>query len=189
MSDLQRQHNILLYRLEFSYQEESGATIYETRNDYFLTNPSDEDQYHRQSRFALLGAYRKVVPRVRLDVDCTADDETMDIECNIFHPQKETVAIMTRFSLLLDPSMDDGSDNRILPTFYSQNYLTLLPRESSSLLVKTTKEQKKTWTCLPDGYVGVGTSKRGGFFLMISVDGWNVEQKTVLIRCNSGTIV
>lgn len=186
-SDLQRQHNILLYRLEFSYQDESGATIYETRNDYYLTDPSDEDQHH-QSRFALLGAYRKVIPKVRLDVACTADDEMMDIECNIFHPQKETVAIMTRFSLLLDPSMDDGSDYRILPTFYSQNYITLLPRDSSSLLVKTAKDQKKTWWCLPDGYVGVGTSKRGGFFLVVSIDGWNVEQKTVLIRCNSGAI-
>ena len=182
--ELQRHHNILLYRMELSFQEKGGSAIYEARNDYYLTDPSDND--HRQSRYALLGAFRKVVPRVRLDVACTVvNNDSMDIECTVDHSQKDTLAIMTRFTLVLDPSMADGSENRILPTFYSQNYITLLPRESSKpITVKTTKEQKQTWTCLPDGYIGVGTNKRGGFFLMLSVDGWNIEEKTVLIECN-----
>ena len=173
--------NILLYRMEVFYRNEYDSIIHNTRNDYYLTDPSVGSE--SQSRYALLGAYRKVLPRVRLQVSCAADDDSMDIMCKVDHLQKETIGIMTRFALVLDPSMSDGSDNRILPSFYSQNYITLLPGDSSYVKINTTNEQKQTWTCLPDGYIGVGTRKRGGFFLMVSVDGWNVEQSTILIGC------
>ncbi|KAL7499273.1 hypothetical protein ACHAWT_006894 [Skeletonema menzelii] len=173
--------NILLYRIEVGYKDERDSTIHSTRNDYYLTDPSIGS--HSQSRYALLGAYRKVMQRVRLEVTCTAEADSMDIACKVDHLQKETIAIMARFTLVLDPSMPDESDNRILPSFYSQNYITLLPGESSNVSINATKEQKETWTCLPDGYVGVGTRKRGGFFLMVSVDGYNVAQQTVLISC------
>lgn len=174
--------NILLYRMEIFYKEVTSSAINKARNDYYLTDPCDRG-HRRQSRYALLGAFRKVVPRVRIDVACIADD-LMNIECTAVHSQKDTVAMMTRFVLVLDPNMSDGSDNRILPSFFSENYINLLPGESSNINIKTTNYQKETWTCLPDGYVGVGTSKNGGFFLMVSVDGWNIEDKTVLIGCN-----
>lgn len=173
--------NILLYRMEVFYPDEKDSAINNARNDYYLTDPSVGS--HSQSRYAMLGAFRKVVPRVRLEVACNASVGSMDIECTIVHSQKDTVAIMTRFTLVLDPAEPDGSDNRILPSFYSRNYITLLPGESSNVIIKTTNEHKKTWMCLPDGYIGVGTSKRGGFFLMVAIDGWNVENKTFLIGC------
>jgi mannosylglycoprotein endo-beta-mannosidase len=173
--------NILMYRMELFCNDEEDFAIDKARNDYYLTDPYLGSQ--SQSRYALLGAFRKVVARVRLEVSCNAHVDSMDIECTIVHSQKETVAIMTRFMLMLDPSEPDGSDNRILPSFYSRNYITLLPGESSNVVIKTTYEHKQTWLCLPDGYVGVETSTRGGFFLMVMIDGWNVENRTILIGC------
>ncbi len=175
--------NVLLYRMELFYKDGNDSTIHNTRNDYYLSDPLVGS--HRQSRYALLGAYRKVVPRVGLEVTCTADADSMDIQCKVDHLQKETIGILTRFTLVLDPSMPDESDNRILPSFYSRNYITLLPGESSIVNVSTTNEQKQSWTCLPDGYIGVGTRKRGGFFLMVSVDGYNVEPRTSFVGCTS----
>ena len=175
--------NILLYRMEVFYRDENDSAIHNTRNDYYLTDPILRS--HNQSRYALLGAYRKVMPRVGLEVACTADGNSMDIQCKVNHFQKETIGILTRFTLVLDPSMPDGSDNRILPSFYSRNYITLLPGESSNVSISTTNEQKQSWTCLPDGYIGVGTHKRGGFFLMVSVDGYNVEPRTILVGCTN----
>ena len=175
--------NILLYRIEVLYQDhEVGSSIKKARNDYYLTDPSFGS--HSQSRYALLGAYRKVFPRVRLEVACNADDDSMDISCTIVHSQQETVAVMTRVTLVLDSSMPDGTDNRILPSFYSQNYITLLHGESYNVNINTTTEHKRTWICLPDGYIGVGTTERGGFFLMVSVDGWNVEYSTTSVHCH-----
>lgn len=171
--------NILLYRLEVAYKDERDSTIRNTRNDYYLNDPSVGS--HSQSCYALLGAYRNM-KKVRLEVTCAADADSMDIVCKVDHMRKETIAIMARFKLILDPSMPDGSDNRVLPSFYSQNYITLIPGESSIVSIATSNEQKQTWACLPDGYVGV-ENKRGGFLLMVSVDGYNIEQKTILIGC------
>ena len=174
--------NVLLYRMELFYSDQNHSSTHSQRHNYYLTDPIVGS--NSQSRYAVLGALRKVVPKVKLAATCTIiDDIEMNIRCNIRHVQNMSVGVMIRFTLMLETSISGEVDNRVLPVFYSRNYVTLVPKESFDLRIDTTSEQKLNWTCLPDGYIGIATNKRGGYFLVLSTDGWNVEQKTVHIMC------
>ena len=200
--------DVLLYRIELSYQRDdksvdlnSTAITFEIRNTYYLTDPGINDRYLRQSRFALLGAARKVYPRVNLGVQCrvaTAKinviiwiSSALNIECQIQNPPHSTVAIMTKLTLVRDPTvLGNQKDTRILPTFYSDNYMTLLPGETTHVNLSTeclaesnpSLRERTSCECHADGSLKLD-NHGSTVSIMVAIDGWNIQKQTIPISC------
>ena len=198
---------VLLYKFEFDYLrvDRLSATTQATTasNMYLLTDPSISVRHHRQARFSLLGAMRKVVPRVDLYVQCrgvTSDEEVEKVKCTLQNPVSNIMAIMTKLTLLRDSPPGSISADNILPAFFSNNYITLIPGEIVRVdilvsdyyeghVISSEKDQiqghDNLWQCNDDGYMTLFHSHLNsrGDSLLVSVDGWNVLRKVAPIEC------
>lgn len=178
--------DIVIYRLEMSYVDDLG-TDGKATNSYYLTDPSIKAT---QSRYALLGALRKEMPPVSLDVSCTMD---LGIGCNIQN-KGDVVAVMVRLSLVRDrsdsPGINSKDDDRILPALFSDNYITLLPGETSYVYVSLEHIDPSILgimlRCSSNGYVEIMDHQKSDN-LMVSVDGWDIQKQTMHIMCGTLT--
>jgi len=188
--------DVLVYKLEFSYNY--GVTppvtwcdTNKATNTYFLTNPTINNYNFRQSRFSLFGAVRTLMPKVDLDVECRALDYD-NFECNLRNVESNYAAIMTTLTLTRGGLVEARwGDNRILPTFYSENYITLLPGETSRVGISA-KNLDFSRTCDESRIVMLDRERRNSSAratIVISVDGWNVKTKQIQVECAPTSIV
>lgn len=154
--------SVVLYRLDLLYSSQ-GITK-STSNNYFLTDPSLRYSDKAHSRFAFLGAVRK--ERVAdLAVRCSID---LDLECTIQNGD-DFVAIMVKLSIVRPlGNFSTGIDRRILPSFYSDNYFTLLPGETT--IVHITVDDNIVASCTT---------------ILVNIDGWNIRKNSVEVACDS----
>ena len=170
--------NVLLYRFEMVYsvslsdREEWDA---ESTNSYFLTDPMKIDYTDRQSRFALFGAMRNVIPKVKIDASCTLQFDS-NVRCSLTNIDVRA-AIMIKLSLYSDPPYNESKDSRILPAYFTNSYFTLLPSEAVYVHVSV-------------GDVRVQCSNKSLVFaenpqskVMLSLDGWNLHEVNTAITC------
>ena len=177
---------ILLYRLRLSYV--LGATTEIARNSYFLTDPSlTEDHNYKHSQLSMLGAMRK--EKIDLDASCTLTT-TSAIECKLQNTHDSIVAIMIKMTLVQHSptaGVSQPKDSRILPTLFSDNYLTLLPGETLDVYISIESMeytlQKEIAKCFSKR--SIQTSKNAeSSHLMVLIDGWNVFQSNVIVSCS-----
>ena len=155
---------VVLYRLDLSYvQHDDRGITSSVRNCYYLTDPSSRGGDRAHSRFASLGAMRKDNLRVVLDVRCAMSH---GIECTIQNGHADLVAVMIKLSLL---QLGKEKDSPILPTFFSDNYLTLLPGEITHIHISA-EEDSIMADCST---------------ILVNVDGWNIQKKSVQVSCDS----
>ena len=155
---------VVLYRLDLSYvvHDDMGTTS-GAKNSYYLTDPSAREGDKRHSRFASLGAMHKENPRVNLDVRCTMSH---GIECTVRNGCSNLVAVMIKLSL---QRFGKEKDSRILPTFFSENYMTLRPGETTHV-----------HTPIDEGSMLADCST-----ILVNTDGWNVQKSSVRVSCDS----
>jgi mannosylglycoprotein endo-beta-mannosidase len=153
--------SVVLYRLDMSYSSQGVSKS--ASNTYLLTDPSLRHSDKAHSRFAFLGAVRK--ERVAdLAVRCSID---LDIECTIQNGD-DFVAIMVKLSIVRPHGyFSTEIDRRILPSFYSDNYFTLLPGETTIVHIT-----------LDDNIVASCTT------ILVVIDGWNIRKNSVEVACN-----
>jgi hypothetical protein len=155
---------VVLYRLDLSYvMHDDMGTTSGAKNSYYLTDPSTRQGDKAHSRFASLGAMRKENSRVNLDVRCTMSH---GIECTIQNGYADLVAVMIKLSL---QRLGKEKDSRILPTFFSENYLTLLPGETIHV-----------HTPIDEDSILADCST-----ILVNIDGWNVRKSSVRVSCDS----
>ena len=155
---------VVLYRLDLSYvQHDDRGITSSVKNCYYLTDPSTRGGGKAHSRFASLGDMRKDNLRVDLDVRCTMSH---GIECAIQNGHADLVAVMIKLSLL---QLGKDRDSRILPTLFSDNYLSLLPGEITHLHLSAEEDN-----IMPDCST-----------IIVNVDGWNIREKSVQVSCDS----
>ena len=82
------------------------------------------------------------------------------ISVTLRNPAGGPVAFFNRVSLV-----DPATKKRLLPVFYSDNYISVLPGESKTVLLDYTPR------------AGAGASGAGAAAPLVSVRGWNVEEK------------
>ena len=154
----------LFNRLDLSYvvHDDMGTTS-GAKNSYYLTDPSAREGDKRHSRFASLGAMRKENPRVNLDVRCTMSH---GIECTVRNGCSNLVAVMIKLSL---QRFGKEKDSRILPTFFSENYMTLRPGETTHV-----------HTPIDEGSMLADCST-----ILVNTDGWNVQKSSVRVSRDS----
>ncbi|MCB0732092.1 MAG: hypothetical protein KDC88_13770 [Ignavibacteriae bacterium] len=85
-------------------------------------------------------------------------EQTGKIEVKLVNPKDETVAFFNRISLV-----DRKTKKRILPTFYSDNYISVLPGEEKIIFIDHKAEQNDKE-------------------LAISISGWNVDEQYFAIE-------
>ncbi|KAL3801470.1 hypothetical protein HJC23_000908 [Cyclotella cryptica] len=179
--------DVLLYRFNMTYEQLNHgrfpfrSTSMTATNSYYLTDPDRRDRIHRQTRFSLLGALRKVIPKVQVYASCREKEALNgDIKCTLRNTGNR-VAIMLKLSLTRNSSQAamESKDRRILPTYLSSNYITLLPGEyfDVEILLHDVGKTKCSngyimWPATPETY------------LLVSIDGWNVQQGSVRIACD-----
>lgn len=97
------------------------------------------------------------LPKVKLDLKLAKADSSTATEtkweATVTNSTKE-VAFMAHLQL-----RKARSDKRVLPTFYSDNYVTLMPGESRKILISAAKEDV------------------GGENVAVHLDGWNIDAK------------
>ena len=183
----QQVQDVVVYRIDVSYVNDQG-TVGTAKNSYYMTDPSVG---HSQTRFALLGALRKEIPLVNLNVNCTVES---GIACTIQNGAA-VVAVMVRLSLVRGVADNTDTakkrsedDDRILPILFSDNYLTLLPQEKANVHVSLENIDPSMLgiylRCSHDGYVQI-MDHHNKAALMVSIDGWNVEEQQVPILCGT----
>ena len=170
--------NVLLYRFELSYSTQASDDaewVAKSTNSYFLTNPIRTEMIDRQSRFSLFGAIRRLLPKVKIHASCSSAFNSK-VDCLLTNTD-DMVAIMIKLSIYSDPPHNDSDDNRVLPAFFSNSYITLLPSESVHVDVSV-------------GNTSVLCSNRSLVFaksprskVMFSLDGWNVHEVNTAITC------
>jgi mannosylglycoprotein endo-beta-mannosidase len=183
MTDVNLQE-VLYYQLEVSLEEdrievEDGTkqksnNSGKTTNFYYLTDPDPTDLIHRQTRFASLGAMRKVMPKVRVNASCNKNNLANAIECALAN-NDERLAIMVKLSLVNDIAIQG---NQILPTLFSNNYITLLPGETTIVHASPVDIELMCSN-------GSLTQSTGPASLIISIDGWNLQEDSVVISCDN----
>lgn len=116
-------------------------------NLYWRATPDREDD------FQALNALPKVALEIQAKRHDTAGKCLLDV--SVRNPAK-SIALLAHLQL-----RKERSGERVLPVFYSDNYLSLLPGESKSLTVEAP------------------SSSLGGDAPVLAVDGWNVTVKPV----------
>jgi len=135
------------------YLLNSGGQI-QSENFYWLSYPLNNPT---QDDFVALGDFRKDSIPVNGSTIVTTKDGNFISNVTIRATQ---FAFFIRLSLIQGQQTGSG-DNRILPSWYSDNYFSLLPGESKSVLIECTQQaaqNRKPW---------------------VQVSGWNV-QPTIL---------
>lgn len=82
------------------------------------------------------------------------------VEVTLENKQHSTLAFFNRLSLV-----DADTKERLLPAFYSDNYITVLPGEQKKIIIEYNAQANKK-------------------NLLVDINGWNVEQKYVPIGNN-----
>ena len=113
------------------------------------------------------------------------------------------MVIMTKLTLLCDSPLGSISADYILPAFFSNKYITLIPGEIVHVdivvsdyceghVISSEKDQEQghdnlSWQCNDDGYMKLFDShlNSSGDSLVVSVDGWNVLRKVASIEYES----
>lgn len=171
---------ILLYRLDLAF-ELHNKDIFDsniapkTTNSYYMSDPNKTDLADRQSRYAILGVMRHVIPKVRVEASCTAQGD--GAVCHLKNVGNK-VAIMVKLSLL-NPALNDAKDSRILPIYFSNNYITILPDEVVDVRIRAARKD-----ILCPGKTASLPSHLGPR-AMLFIEGWNVEEATVKILCSA----
>ncbi len=75
-----------------------------------------------------------------------------------------------------------GEDSHILPTFFSDNYITLLPGESRNVNISHGGEGM---VC-SEGVVRMIKSTK---LINVAIDGWNVQHSTFPVSCDEAIVV
>ena len=176
---------VVLYVLDLPYvhRDDSGSSS-SVKNSYYLTDPSSSARSHARLRFSLLGAMRKKAPRVELDVQCQMRSI---IECTLKNAPGNNVAIMTKLTVA---GKSSGNLTALHPALFSDNYITILPGATSFVRMPLDSievlEHSPALKCSSDKVVKlldpVNTE------LVISVDGWNVQEVQVQVFCDSGML-
>ncbi len=83
------------------------------------------------------------------------------IEVTLHNPENDPIAFFNRISLI-----DPVTKKRLLPVFYSDNYFSVLPGETKTILVDYTPEPATPGAPAP----------------LVSVRGWNTEEKLYPVR-------
>jgi hypothetical protein len=127
-------------------------------NFYWRADPEQEDDFNALNR----------LPTVTLDIDSKRYDlgGACVLDVNV-HNKTHAVALMTHLQL-----RGEHSGKRILPVFYSDNYISLLPGESKSFTIEAS------------------SADLAGEAPLLAVDGWNVTvkptaNKTVRVVANT----
>jgi hypothetical protein len=113
-----------------------------SENFYWRALPGDEDNFTALNQ----------LPTVTLDIDAKRHDAAgkCHLDVQVKNPSRD-VALMAHLQL-----RRGRSGKRVLPVFYSDNYLSLLPGESKTLTVEA------------------AVADLGGETPLLAVDGWNV---------------
>ena len=122
-------------------------------NEYWLAPPGESAE---EKAWASWRAWKAAAPAVRVSALATRSDPTT-VSINVSAADQGSAALMVRMQLVRKGVAD--SDNRVLPAFFSQNYVTLLPGEHAQL------------------YVEHGAAEQGP--LELKIDGYNVAPITV----------
>jgi hypothetical protein len=118
-----------------------------SENFYWRADPRHEDDFRPLN----------ALPMVTLDIQASRYDAGHDCVLNIdLRNPSRTIALMTHLQV-----RKDRSSARVLPVFYSDNYLSLLPGERKSLTIQ------------------FAAADLGGEQPVLAVDGWNVTVKPV----------
>lgn len=163
---------VLLYRFEIASEEAFAS------NMYYLADPSKQDSADRKSRYALLGAMREALPKVSIDTHCMAEVSSTDIECFMENEGKR-VAIMVKLSIVGYQTRSDSIIDPILPAYFSNNYITLLPGESTHVHIDFNDAGV---VCADD--VSTTNNSESSTRVMLLVEGWNVNDDTVSVSCS-----
>ena len=90
------------------------------------------------------------------------------IVVTLHNPSIDPVAFFNRISLI-----NPATKLRVLPVFYSDNYVSVLPGESKTIVLEYTPDAVEAAAGTPPG-AGANARSRA---LQVSVRGWNVEEK------------
>lgn len=82
------------------------------------------------------------------------------LSASVRNPRPDAVAFFIRLKLL-KPGVAATVDNRVLPTFYEDNYFSLLPGEEKTVTIRCAQEDA------------------GGAEPELWVEGWNIRPKRV----------
>lgn len=116
-------------------------------NFYWRADPSHQDDFTTLN----------TLPIVALDAHATRRDVGSNFVLNVtLHNPTRSVALMTHLQL-----RNAKTNQRVLPVFYSDNYISLLPGETKTLTVEAAQED-----------LGKNTP-------LLAVDGWNVTVRPV----------
>ena len=126
-------------------------TAQQVVSDNFYWLPDSVGNYSGLQRMAA-AALSVDAKRLRSQSDAT-------IRVTLHNPAGGPVAFFTRLSLI-----DPATHKRILPTFYSDNYISIPPGESRTVTLEWTPHQQ------------VGASRQDK--PLLSVEGWNVPVRT-----------
>lgn len=98
------------------------------------------------------------------------------IEVQLYNPKEAAPAFFNRISVV-----DKSTQKRILPTFYSDNYLTILPGDAKTIYVDPPSEtvQEKMIHSTENTSKFEPTASTD---MEITVEGWNLPKKNVRIR-------
>jgi len=116
-----------------------------------------------------------------------------NIECTLENAQGNSIAVMVKLALATkSPFKYNGhEDFDFLSAMFSDNYLTVMPGETSRVKISLDSielmEQKGLWKCSPNGLMNFFGSFESE--LMVSIDGWNIKRKDVQITCTLSSLV
>jgi hypothetical protein len=113
-----------------------------SENFYWRALPDEEDDFTAVNK----------LPMVELGIEAQRHDAAGKCRLDVrVHNPTQAIALMAHLQL-----RRDGSGQRVLPVFYSDNYLSLLPGESKTLMVEAAVADLR------------------GEAPLLAVDGWNV---------------
>lgn len=136
-----------------SLAAKEGIFLYVAITDSASNQLTDDNLYwlpDAQGNYPMLGN----MPKAALSANATLTDK--NIQVTLTNDRSNTIAFFERLVL------EDDKGNRILPAFYSDNYISLLPG------------QEKTVTL--DGYKGDGGQCR------LYIEGWNTPRQQIDIK-------
>lgn len=170
--------DVLLYKLQLVFDPHRRVGMETYTNSYFLTDPTREDS---QSRLSLLGVLRKYYT-VNVGASCHLQSKD-SIECGVKNSSPHAVAIMSKLSLFYSQAIGLGISREIqvLPTYFTSNYITLLPGESHKVALTAPHSANVAFICSQQGQASI----EGKGDLSIKIDGWNVKTNLRPILCMS----
>ena len=127
---------------------------------------------------ALMPVAASAEPKVSIDTHCIAEVSSTDIECFMENEGKR-VAIMVKLSIVGYQTRSDSIIDPILPGYFSNNYITMLPGESTHVHIDF---NDAGFVCADD--VSATNNSESSTRVMLLVEGWNVNDDMVPVSCS-----